>query len=371
MNFKNILIGITLSLSTISCIQDEALNVEAAIDGCSGANIQLININEISREIDIFVFEGSNVEVQELNFTLSDGATISPDQSQSKDNPPYYDFSTEKERTFTVTSEDGSNKATYTVNLYTIELPLKYSFENLREINPYHVLYLTDVNGIMQWASGNQGYNLCGMATNAIQYPTSQADGGVEGKCVKLVTQSTGTFGMNTNPKMPIAAGNLFIGSFNMTYAIIAPRQATQFGFPFTRKPLKMSGYYKYKPGATLTDQNGNVISGKTDTGDIYAVLYEAPNSDFSLDGDLFTEGNEKAKNIVSMARIDKTEATNQWTRFDLDFKLQNGKTINEDNLKAGKYKLAIVFSSSIQGAYFEGAIGSELCIDEVEITCE
>lgn len=96
MDLKNILIGITLSLSTISCIQDEALNVEAAIDGCSGANIQLININEISREIDIFVFEGSNVAAQELNFTLPDGATISPDQSQSKDNPPYYDFSTEK-----------------------------------------------------------------------------------------------------------------------------------------------------------------------------------------------------------------------------------------------------------------------------------
>ena len=55
MDLKNILIGITLSLSTISCIQDEALNIEAAIDGCSGTNIQLININEISREIDIFV----------------------------------------------------------------------------------------------------------------------------------------------------------------------------------------------------------------------------------------------------------------------------------------------------------------------------
>lgn len=369
MNLKNILIGITLSLSTISCIQDEALNVEAAIDGCSGANIQLININEISREIDIFVFEGSNVAAQELNFTLPDGATISPDQSQSKDNPPYYDFSTEKERTFTVTSEDGSNKATYTVNLYTIELPLKYSFENLREINPYHVLYLTDVNGIMQWTSGNQGYSWCGMASNPTQYPTVQVDGGIQGKCIQLTTLSTGNFGASSG--MPIAAGNLFIGSFNSIDAINAPRKATQFGFPFTRKPLKMSGYYKYKPGATLTDQNGNVISGKTDIGDIYAVLYEAPNSDFSLDGDLFTEGNEKAKNIVSMARIDKTEATDQWTRFDLDFKLQNGKTINEANLKAGKYKLAIVFSSSIQGAYFEGAIGSELCIDEVEITCE
>ena len=371
MKFKNILIGTFLSFFAIACIQDEALNVEAAIDGCNGSNIQLININDLSREIDVFVFEGADITAQELNFMLPDGATIHPDQPQSHDNPPFYDFSTEKKRKFTVTSEDGSNKVTYTISLYTIELPLKYSFENLREINPYHILYLTDVSGLMQWASGNQGYSLCGMATNATQYPTVQADGGVSGKCVKLVTQSTGVFGMNTNPKMPIAAGNLFIGSFNMTYAIIAPRQATQFGFPFTRKPVKLSGYYKYRPGATLTDQNGNAISGKTDTGDIYAVLYEAPDSDFSLDGDLFTDGNEKAKNIVSMARIDKTETTDQWTRFDLDFKPQNNKTIDEEKLKAGKYKLAIVFSSSIQGAYFEGATGSELCIDEVEITCE
>ena len=71
------------------------------------------------------------------------------------------------------------------------------------------------------------------------------------------------------------------------------------------------------------------------------------------------------------MARIDKTETTSQCSKFDLEFKLQNGKTIDEEKLKDGKYKLAIVFSSSIQGAYFEGATGSELCIDEVEITCE
>lgn len=371
MKFKNLLIGIFLPLFTISCIQDEAPNVEAAIDKCSGANIQLININDISRGIDIFVFDGANLTAQELNFTLPDGATITPDQPQSNDNPPYYDFSTVKQRKFTVTSEDGSNKATYTLNLYMMELPLKFSFENLREINPYHIFYLTDINGLMQWASGNQGYKLCGEASNALQYPTAQADGGISGKCVKLVTRSTGSFGMNTTPKMPIAAGNLFIGSFDMSSAILAPRQATKFGFPFTRKPIKMSGYYKYKPGTTLTDQNGNVIPDKTDTGDIYAVLYEAPNSDFSLDGDLFTANNEKAKNIVLLARIDKMKTTDQWTRFDLDFKLQNNKTINEEKLKAGKYKLAIVFSSSIQGAYFEGAIGSELCIDEVEITCE
>lgn len=96
MKFKNILIGTFLSFFAISCIQDEALNVEAAIDGCNGSNIQLININDLSREIDVFVFEGADITAQELNFMLPDGATIRPDQPQSHDNPPFYDFSTEK-----------------------------------------------------------------------------------------------------------------------------------------------------------------------------------------------------------------------------------------------------------------------------------
>jgi hypothetical protein len=62
---------------------------------------------------------------------------------------------------------------------------------------------------------------------------------------------------------------------------------------------------------------------------------------------------------------------TSEWTKFDLDFKSQNGKTINTEDLKNGKYKLAVVFSSSVMGAYFQGAVGSELWIDEVEIICK
>ena len=34
-------------------------------------------------------------------------------------------------------------------------------------------------------------------------------------------------------------------------------------------------------------------------------------------------------------------------------------------------YNLTIVFSSSIDGATFEGAIGSTLKIDSVKLTCE
>lgn len=372
MKLTHVLTAILLGATTASCIQDEALNVEAAIDGCSGANIQLLNINEISRDVDIYVFDGSNIAAQELKFELPEGATIAPNEAEAEDNPPYYDFSNKAKRNFTVTSEDGANHSTYSLNIYKIQLPLEYSFENLREITPYHVLYITDINGIMQWASGNPGYKLCGMASSAQGYPTVQTNEGKEGKCVTLTTRDTGSFGSMT--KMPIAAGNLFVGSFDASNAVIAPLKATLFGFPFTRKPVRMTGWYKYKAGDVFTDKNKQPVQGKQDTGDIYAVLYEAPTSDFSLDGDLFTPGNEKAKNIVALARINDgkgTPETNQWTSFSLDFKPQNGKTIDEEGLKNGKYKLAVVFSSSIRGAYFEGAIGSQLQIDEVKIECE
>ena len=39
MKLRNVSAGIVLCLTMVSCIQDEALNVEAAIDGCSGTNI--------------------------------------------------------------------------------------------------------------------------------------------------------------------------------------------------------------------------------------------------------------------------------------------------------------------------------------------
>lgn len=41
---------------------------------------------------------------------------------------------------------------------------------------------------------------------------------------------------------------------------------------------------------------------------------------------------------------------------------------VDKDKLKAGKYNVAIVFSSSIEGDYFRGAVGSTLYIDEVEL---
>lgn len=53
MKIKNAVAGMMLCLAMVSCIQDEALNVEAAIDGCSGSNIQLSTINNSNKTVSI------------------------------------------------------------------------------------------------------------------------------------------------------------------------------------------------------------------------------------------------------------------------------------------------------------------------------
>lgn len=67
----------------------------------------------------------------------------------------------------------------------------------------------------------------------------------------------------------PIAAGNLFLGSFVVNLQDMPA--STHFGIPLRNTvPLSMTGYYKYRPGATyirLNDaKNGTVeVPGKTD----------------------------------------------------------------------------------------------------------
>ena len=43
-------------------------------------------------------------------------------------------------------------------------------------------------------------------------------------------------------------------------------------------------------------------------------------------------------------------------------------KYIDKEKLLEGKYNVAIVFTSSLEGDHFNGAIGSTLLIDEVEL---
>ena len=57
---------------------------------------------------------------------------------------------------------------------------------------------------------------------------------------------------------------------------------------------------------------------------------------------------------------------TNGWTAFSANFLYR--KEIDNTLLQNRGYSLALVFSSSNEGDHFQGAIGSTLLIDEVQI---
>ena len=369
MKIKSVIAGIMLCLAVTSCIQNEALNVEAAIDGCSGSDIQqcLSDPNEFT--VQLYASRAADPSKININFNLPAGASIVPVQRFTEDGINTYNFKDENPRLFKVTSEDGAFSATYTIRLWQTEMPFTYDFETLSSDNPYHKF--TEDNPSsgtiirrLELASGNPGFELTKMAKAPDGYPTVQVNGGVDGgKCVKLETKDTGSFGSMV--KMYIAAGNLFIGSFEVGQALSGnAMKATHFGFPFFYYPLRLEGWYKYKAGPTFSSK-GKPVEGRKDECDIYGVLYETDDNVQFLDGSTSLN----SPNIVALARnIKELPETDIWKQFNFKFEPQNGKSIDPDKLGKGIYKLAIVFSSSVDGAKFEGAVGSTLYIDKVTI---
>ena len=164
---------------------------------------------------------------------------------------------------------------------------------------------------------------------------------------------------------MYLAAGNLFMGTFDMNSALTDALKATRLGWPYEHNPLYLKGYFKYKAGSEYTDKDVKV-AGKKDKWDVYAIFYETDENTNYIDATVrFTDSH-----LISIARLsdDQRIETDNWTEFFIPFVMQPGKTIDSNKLKAGKYNLAIVFSSSINGDTFQGAIGSTLDIDEVEV---
>lgn len=360
--FVSLLLGITL----VSCIRDEALNAEADILTCTVAGNILKRDPIIENDkVILMVTADADLTCQAPEFTLTPGAVISPQSGTERDftTPQYY----------TVTSEDGNWKKTYQVTYVVAGISTEYRFEQVKEYKSsvldytYHVFYENDSEGkwVMDWASGNSGFALTGAWTEfPASFPTSSCAEGMVGNCAKLETKSTGDFGSKLG--MPIAAGNLFMGTFSVGSALSDPLKATKFGVPFEHVPTYLKGYYKYKAGEVYRDENEKEQLGKKDTWDVYAIFYETDDKTKTLDAtNRFTH-----PNLISIARIEAKDRKerDEWTEFYLPFVTRPGKTVDKEKLKAGKYNVAIVFSSSIEGDYFRGAVGSTLYVDEVEL---
>lgn len=367
MKLKDLLAGAMAILLCSSCIKDEAPNAEADILTCTVPSEILLRQPVIqNNSITIMVKPGTNMK-QAPSFTLTEGSTIDPASGEE------IDFTVPQ--TYTVTSESKKWKKTYTISFTSVEIPTSFAFEDTiitaQSKGKYYILVDKDKDQnsnkekYLEWASGNPGFSLTGVAKTANDYPTVQVNGGVNGgKCVMLTTRETGTFGSGVG--MPIAAGNLFTGNFNLATALKDALKSTQFGVPFYHVPTKLTGYYKYKAGEVFMSK-GNPVAGKKDTYNIYAVFYETDAKLHYLDGYFKAEGYSNP-NLVAMAMAKSTQEVASWTRFEIPFEFIAGKEINKDKLANGDYNVAIIFSSSINGDVFEGAPGSTLWIDNVEL---
>ncbi|SFJ52889.1 PCMD domain-containing protein [Myroides guanonis] len=362
MKYILLFFTVLFCLPFMSCIKDELPNAEADILSCSVDSMILKKDPIIQNErVQIFVKSFVDLTSQAPVFTLSPGATIYPQSGTP--------LNFTKPQLYIVTSEDGQSQKTYEVSYISSAVGSKYSFEHVRtENSKYDIFYEIDDDNqnIMDWASGNAGFSLTGIASKPDDYPTARLLNGKEGQGVRLVTRLTGALGATMGK--PLAAGNIFMGEFDLGTSITAPLKSLRLGMPVDFVPYAFRGFFKYKAGELFKE--GNVEKpDRKDSWDCYAIFFETDSTLKHLDGtNRFTHDN-----ILAIARIlpeDRIES-GEWSSFHIPFVFKDNAIIDEKKLKDGKYSLTLVFTSSIDGDTFAGAEGSTLLIDEIEIIHE
>lgn len=286
---------------------------------------------------------------------VSEKATVTPASGAVQD------FSNGKTVTYTVTAENGT-KVTYTASVYGNVT--SYDFENWS----YDTSMYPEENQIYMangWASCNNAVGLIKQMgswfgiTYTGEYPVRPSDDAFAGEKAALL-ESVDTKGGNilgqTVPK--VTSASIFLGSFNAMAAGTSPMATTNFGIMYDKQPLKVTGYYKYTPGTEFYNANGELQEGVTDKCAMSAVLYEVSSEDETLDGsNIYTSDKIVAKAVFTS---DKTVDT--YTPFELN--LEYAKAYDSSK----KYKFAIIFSASADGASYNAAVGSKLLIDNVSV---
>ena len=165
---------------------------------------------------------------------------------------------------------------------------------------------------------------------------------------------------LEPSTSVPIAAGTLFTGRFDLSKAIanpLDPKKATNMGIPFIARPIAFRVKYAYESGDTLCQVTFNsstsIFGGYTkeilegqDQCSIYSILE-------SRDGD----------NVTEIARAELfSESTTNVIELNINF-------IYTSDLDPTH--ITVVFTSSKDGDLWKGAVGSELIIQEFELIYE
>ncbi len=359
-NYKFIVIALFLAGFSSCLKKDEPASIEADIlDYVLPADVRLTPKSGIGADYVTAFIKNNSDSVIYLTpqIAISSGATIYPAPGtvhkfvrSESDSTMYIAYDT-------VVSQNGKNIKHYKITLIAPVLKESYLF-------PFDDWDTVDVTGAKyytpsdrMWASGNSAVAIL-VGSFPEKYPAGITDTAIKGLAARLQTiQGAAAFGA------PIAAGNTFWGNFksgNMADKL----SFTKFGQPFYQKPKKISGYYRYHAGSMFTDKDNKTVSGRVDSCFIYGIFYETDDNDLTLDGHNIQTSDKIIAKAIDLQYCTPTSG-NEYRPFSIDFAFTD-----EPDFANKRYKLAIVFTSSKSGAYFEGAVGSLLLIDEVLLEC-
>lgn len=386
-----------------SCIREEPENMECDIETIS------LHLDEptkifyhdydtlqtvISTENNIVFTIRSYADINSAPTTLrvTEGASVylvAEDGTQTPfQNGSSLDFSDEKKLSFRVVSQDKAWSRDYSVSVVH-DKPSEGNFTI--DFEDYHLdssgkYYVWDAPAFFtdgEWKNGNPGFKISKSSAKPMEYPsTPVVGGGPDGSnCIKLETCDTGPFGKMVN--MRLASGSMFNGIFDVANAMTNPLKATQFGSPFTHKPIQLRIWLRYEPGSTYQDRNANPVSGIIDEPDVYVVLYR--NED-EYGNKVQPDGYDMLTNpyIVGKGRLPHNfdadgndlpgnnpihGLTNQWQEITIPIEYTSEP--DPEILENKGYGIIFSIASSWQGGSFMGAIGSKLYMDKLQLFCE
>jgi hypothetical protein len=277
------------------------------------------------------------------SLSISNFASINPGKDQ------VMDFS--EPVVYTVNAEDGST-ASYTVYVKTDAPTIQIAnsgFNNWYTTNSGYLQIGTGPNDTI-WSTGNEGVVTMGNA-NALPLIVNNDT------VAQLTTIKLGPLAQLVG--QGIAAGSLFTGVFELNIA--NPPESPIFGTPFIARPDSFSVMFRYLPGEQMTDGFGRNLAGN-DSLDIAVYLEDRSST---------------PRKRVATAWLRTDEATSDWTLLKLPLiygELQNPAYYEVPTKgiwgtgEETPTHITVVFSSSARGAYFEGAPGSELMVNDFRL---
>jgi len=352
---KKIIIPFLAIFMLISCSDDQKSSnadiISMEITGFSDQELILTATEIIAEEAKVYIFLDNDLTNHTFPLNITTDIKFSSGAKAASIIDGELTFSSADEvKKITVTAEDGSVKDWY---IFIIHKQIQnHGFENWYTGVGMNGKSYTEIgNSAIEslWATANMGTSMYTVYCTQPKYETTNT----------LAEIKTGQTGLTAeNSTIPITAGTLFTGRFNIAGAIANPtdpKKATDFGIPFRHKPTAMKVKYKYQAGeqyiqATLNNPT-NIFVGFTVTNiegedkcSIYAIL-EKRNGDNVIE--------------IARAKLDSGTTENILTEVTIPFNYTSSENPTH---------ITVVFASSIDGDLWRGAVGSTLLVDDLQL---